>query len=208
MSTNHYEGKHNVPARPVKRRKKWPVILALVAMLCCIVTGVTVAYLVSKPASVVNSFQVGQMSSQVIENFDGTTKSNVSIKNTGDTSAYIRAQVVITWVSTTNNSVVSAQTPDPGTDYTITYGNSGWEQGKDGYWYYTSPVAKDGSTATLIQECKLTGTAPEGYTLSVEIIADAIQAEPTTAVEEAWSTGVSGVGTDYKLTVIKQGGAS
>jgi hypothetical protein len=195
MSTKHYVGKHCVPARPAKK-KKWPLVLALMAMLCCIATGVTVAYLVSQPTGVVNTFQVGQMSSQVIEDFDRTTttKSNVSIKNAGDTSAYIRAQVVITWVSTRDNSVVSAQTPNPGTDYTITYGSSGWVQsGNDGYWYYTSPVESKASTANLIDTCTLIGDAPEGYTLSVEIIADAIQADPTSAVLEAWSSGVSAV---------------
>ena len=42
-------------------------------------------------------------------------------------------------------------------------------------------------TNELIKECKaVAGKAPEGYSLSVEIIADAIQSVPTHVVVDSW----------------------
>jgi hypothetical protein len=108
--------------------------------------------------------------------------------------------VVITWMSQ-DESTVYAATPVEGTDYTITYAqNNGWVKGSDGYWYYTAPVAAGETTATLLESCTLTGTAPEGYTLSVEIVASSIQSSPSEAVLEAWSC-VSAVSSSQTLTI-------
>ena len=47
-------------------------------------------------------------------------------------------------------------------------------------------------TGTLISKCEaVAGKAPEGYSLSVEIIADAIQSVPDKAVREAWNVTVA-----------------
>ena len=46
-------------------------------------------------------------------------------------------------------------------------------------------------TPILIKSCKPNdGRNPEGYALSVEILADAIQSEPAKAVKEAWGMTV------------------
>ena len=57
-------------------------------------------------------------------------------------------------------------------------------------------------TDVLFTDCKLKDgvKAPDGYSLSVDIHAQAIQAEPTTAVTSAWNN-VTAVGTDGALTV-------
>ena len=61
-------------------------------------------------------------------------------------------------------------------------------------------------TSVLFTDCKLTDTAvvPEGYNLSVEIIASAIQAEPDEAVETAWPAVVADDTTNQLCA--KQGG--
>lgn len=58
----------------------------------------------------------------------------------------------------------------------------------------------------MIDECKLLDSAnvPDGYYLSVEIVASAIQSTPTTVVTENWGSGVSGISaTDGKTLIIK-----
>lgn len=71
---------------------------------------------------------------------------------------------------------------------------TGWEKAADGFWYYTSPVAPKAATDVLIQQCmQLRSAAPAGYTLSVEVIASAIQATPDNVVKDSWNSGVSGV---------------
>jgi predicted ribosomally synthesized peptide with SipW-like signal peptide len=200
MKINKPQGIHSTSARPESRKKYWILAIALAALLCSGITGGTVAYLTHQTDPVVNTVQAGTVPCEVEETFDGTTKSDVSIANTGNTSAYLRATVVITWMSQ-DESTVYAATPVEGTDYTITYAqNNGWVKGSDGYWYYTSPVAAGETTATLLESCTLTGTAPEGYTLSVEIVASSIQSSPSEAVLEAWSC-VSAVSSNQTLTI-------
>jgi hypothetical protein len=61
---------------------------------------------------------------------------------------------------------------------------------KDGFYYYTEPVFSAGKTDVLISEFSETSEAPEGYVLSISIIASAVQAEPKNAVTELWGISV------------------
>lgn len=175
-----YHGKRCKDGTKRKLLKPSILMLALIVMTVCVV-GSSLAYLVADTTAVVNTFTPGSVSSEVKETFENGTKKDVTIKNTGNTDAYIRAMVVITWKDTSGN-VYGASQPVAGTDYTISYG-TGWTLGSDGFWYYNEVVAAGESTAVLIESCEYTANAPDGYTLSVEIIADAIQ---ESAVYEAW----------------------
>ena len=179
--------------KPVKRRQKAKrvgsgfVLLILAAVLAI---GGTLAYIIANTEEVKNKFTPGEVRCEVLEDFDKITKSNVRIKNTGNTAAYIRATYVVTWQK--DDGTVNGKMPVVGTDYTIEFAeNSGWKLIGD-YWYYTSPVAAGGETGVLIASCKLAkGTAvPTGYHLSVEIIASAIQSEPASVVAEKWHVAV------------------
>lgn len=168
----------------VMKTKKPVALVALLLLLCCTVAG-TVAFLVTKTDSVTNTFTPAHVSTEVNESFTGGVKSNVTIKNTGDIPAYIRAAVIINWADGDGN--VSA-TPVKDGDYVIKYDSSNtWKKIGD-YWYYTKPVAADSLTEkALIESCTpVAGKAPEGYDLQVTILADGIQSEPLTAIKEAW----------------------
>lgn len=183
--------------KPVKRRQKAKrvgsgFVLLILAMVLAI--GGTLAYIIANTVSVENKFTPGEVRCEVLEDFDKIfdkiTKSNVRIKNTGNTAAYIRATYVVTWQK--DDGTVNGKMPVVGTDYTIEFAeNSGWELIGD-YWYYTSPVAAGGETGVLIASCKLAEGAavPTGYHLSVEIIASAIQSEPASVVAEKWHVAV------------------
>ena len=80
-----------------------------------------------------------------------------------------------------------------GTDYSITFAkNTNWIRGADGYYYYKLPVDPQVSTGVLIEECKLQNNAsvPDGYHLSVEIVASAIQSAPDSVVQSMWHVTV------------------
>ena len=70
--------------------------------------------------------------------------------------------------------------------------NTGWIEGTDGYWYYQSPVVPGANTGTLIENCTqlVTANVPEGYHLSVEIVASAIQSSPETVVSAEWKVAL------------------
>lgn len=69
-----------------------------------------------------NTFNPAQISCLVTEEFENNIKTNVSIKNTGNTDAYIRAAVIVTWVD--NDGNVYATAPQVGTDYNITFSDN------------------------------------------------------------------------------------
>ena len=168
----------------VMKTKKPVALVAILVLLCCTVAG-TLAYLVTSTDPVTNTFTPASVSTEVNEDFDGITKRNVTIKNTGNIDAYIRAAVIINWADANGN--VSA-TPVKDGDYVIKYDSSNtWKKIGD-YWYYSKPVAADSLTEkALIESCTpVAGKAPEGYDLQVTILADGIQSEPLTAIKEAW----------------------
>lgn len=160
------------------------LLLAALAVIAMGVVGGTVAYLVTNTSPVVNTFTPGKVSCTINENFNGTTKENVTVTNTGNTDAYIRATYVVTWRDADNNIVVSV--PD-GYSYTLTENpGSRWTKRTDGYFYYPTPVEPGGLTDGSLLNCTVTYPIDPEYTLSVEIIADAIQSSPESAVREAW----------------------
>ena len=170
----------------VMKTKKPVALVALLVLLCCTVAG-TLAYLVTSTDPVTNTFTPASVSTEVNEDFDGITKSNVTIKNTGDIDAYIRATVVVNWASDKEVGVVSGTAPKEGTDYTIEWTMSNWIKVGD-YYYYTQKVAAKGETKQLFTDCKLKEgvTPPSGYHLQVTILADGIQAEPVHVVADVW----------------------
>lgn len=181
---------------PPKRKSKKKLAIVLVSLLaaCTVAATGTIAYLTTATAPVVNTFSPTNTVIEIPEGFDGETKSNVTVKNKGDIPVYIRAAVVITWEK--SDTEIHPQKPVENTDYIMNWGNDSntttlgpdWVKGEDGFYYYTKVVQPNASTSTLIDSCVEAENAnkPEGYHLSIEIIANAIQAEPTTAVEQAW----------------------
>lgn len=170
----------------VMKTKQPVALVALLLLLCCTVAG-TLAYLVTSTDPVTNTFTPASVSTEVKEDFDGITKSNVTIKNTGNIDAYIRATVVVNWASDKEVGVVSGTAPKEGTDYTIDWTMVNWVKVGD-YYYYTQKVAAKGETKQLFTDCKLKEgvTPPSGYHLQVTILADGIQAEPVHVVADVW----------------------
>lgn len=172
--------------RRFKWRKEFVLLVSVFAMIAGVVGG-TVAYLVADTEPLTNNFDLAEVSCRVKEEFYNQIKENVKIQNTGDIPAYIRAKVVVTWKDEDGN--VYGQAPIEETDYTIQFNEGVWKREGD-YWYYDEPVApiteNNCYTPVLINRCSSSGTEPEGYHLSVEILAEAIQSEPTKAIQEAW----------------------
>lgn len=188
----------------MKKRNKNSKSFLLLASLALIVTaviGTTMAYLVSDTPTVTNTFTPAKVDSEVVETLETNVKKDVQIQNTGDIEAYIRAKVVVTWQKTEIDPVSKKEVvyvlPAENGDYNITLSNVNWREGQDGFYYWSSPVnphvdaehpENDGCyTGILIESCSpVVGKAPAGYNLHVEILAEAIQAEPIDAVKDAW----------------------
>ncbi len=161
-------------------------ILVLVAVSVCIVSILsvgTLAYLIDRNSKI-NTFTPAVVDCQVRETFANNTKSNVTVENTGNTDAYIRAIVVVNWVGdagTENAGKIAPSVPVEGIHYTISYGSTGWVQYQGLWYYYTQSVPAAESTTNLIDSCTVIQAGPEGYHLEVEIVAEAVQAKGTDA---------------------------
>lgn len=191
-----------------KLNKRAVVLLVCLSVLVTVSVGVTLAYLFTATDPVENTFTPAQVSCDVVETFQENVKENVQIQNTGNTDAYIRAAIVVTWKKDADE--VYADAPVEGVDYSIDLVHeNGWVMGKDGFYYYTKAVAPcnhtegqthDGCmTEVLINSCSpVSGKPPEGYSLSVEIVASAIQAAPDHVVKDEWE--------NEKVTVVAKNG--
>lgn len=180
-----------------KLTKKATALLVSLVLLLTVTVGSTLAYLIDRTDPVVNMFAPSKVTVEVQETFTNNVKSNVTIKNTGDIPAYIRAAVVITWQDDAGN--VYGKAPVAKTDYTTTGMPGDWKE-YDGFYYWPVAVSKEESTGVLIGEVKpIAGKAPEGYFLCVEILASGIQADGvndsgTKAVEVAWGVDPTKLG--------------
>lgn len=156
--------------------------LALVASLVLMLStglGTTLAYIFMSTDDVTNTFTPAKVPPTIVEEFNGTVKSKVQIKNDGNVSAFIRVAVIATWKDGQGNIAPTA--PIKGTHFDWETGSSKWFQKtpSDGYYYYTDAVAAEAITENLFTNCQLMEgvTPPEGYSLSIEILAQTIQAD-------------------------------
>ena len=179
----------------VFRRKigKFTALQVSVIVLLSVAVMGTISFLIDIDGPIRNLFNPSEVTTEVVETLDGTTKKNVSVKNTGDAVAWIRAAVIVTWQNEAGN--VYGQAPVEGTDYKMDMNvanENGWLLGKDGFYYWYMPVksvqedANNCATGILINECKYVANAPEGYYLNVEIIGSGIQSEPEKVYSDEW----------------------
>lgn len=181
---NEKSGRHGI------RMNRTAVLLIAVILLISTAVGSTVAFLATKTEPVENSFEYANVSCKVTQNRD-TDGSIVQVKNTGTISAYIRAAVVANWMDVDGN--IAASVPE-GYSYDLTCSSGSWVLGNDGFFYYLLPVAPGASTEGSLLTCTVTCPETPEYTLSVEVLTEAIQSTPASAVNEAWNVAVDGSG--------------
>ena len=180
------------------------LVLVSLVLICTTVIGATLAYLITNTRDVKNVFTPSQVTSQVVEEkFDGTEKKNVTIQNTGDIGAYIRADIIVNWMRVETGddgkekTYILGETPVEGEDYTIEINGETWFE-KGGFYYYTEEVGAyteseediTDLTDILISEAKAMNTRTDAdgntYYVSIEILSSAIQSKPANAVASAW----------------------
>jgi len=184
-----YKGKRENPKTTAGAKRKTVLVVSLVLILTMSI-GATIAWLVDTTDPKVNAFTPGFVPPEIDEGFDGDVKEDVTVTNTGNVSAYIRAAIVATWQDDQGN--IAPKAPVLGEDYSMTLASgTNWsEKQTDGYYYYKLPVAAGGTTGILIDEAK--PLVPyDDYHLVIEIMTQTIQSEGVnsegkTPVELAW----------------------
>ena len=165
------------------------IVAALAVLILTAAVGGTVAWLATEDGPIRNVFTPSTVTCAVSETFEGNAvKTNVSIQNTGDTPAYIRAVIVANWCDKLGKVVEPFAV---NREHFIGLYEANWVE-CDGYYYYTLPVQPGGNTGYLFTRCEQPGQKPAGADhLEVNIICQAVQSTPAKAVGEAWGVVIS-----------------
>lgn len=189
-----YRGKHiahKATRKPNKGVGKVSALLLSLLLLTVFAVGGTVAYLVTKTTPVQNTFTPAAVSCEVTETFENNVKSNVNVTNTGDTDVYIRVKLVSYRVKEVNGEVKHIGGTATVPDFTL---GTNWVK-NGGYYYYTQPVSPGSSPFyPLIGETGITlieYTDADGGKQVIEVMAEAIQSSPASAVQQAWGVSIS-----------------
>ena len=173
--------------------------LVIAATALCIVAavGLTLAFMFKK-AEKTNQFIPAEVSCAVREKLDnnevdgtaavGGEKADVRVENTGNVKEFIRLRLVSYYVDANGDIVgtVSSQYPNLSL-------KNGWIDGANHTYYYPSPIDPGGMTEILCEPFTLGQMQlADGKTVYqvIEVIAEAVQAEPISAVQEAWGVTV------------------
>lgn len=186
------------------RKLRKPVKLLLSFLLIFAVSvGGTLAYLSTQTGPVVNTFMPSHVDCEVEEEFDGTVKKNVNVRNTSDIDAYIRVKLITYRVNEAGDHIGGTSVVPAFTEGT------NWVKYSDGFYYYTLPVLPGEKPANDL-------IGGEGIALSssyndadggkqvIEVMAEAIQANPADAVGQAWGVTI----TSNSVTPYKTGGTN
>lgn len=183
-----YRDKHEAwRSEKTARKGRLNATIISVVLILTLAVGGTIAFLSTKTDPVVNTFNPSQVTCSVVEDFDGKTKTNVNVKNTGDIPAFIRVKLVAYRTNDAGQHIGGvSEVP------AFTLGKD-WARCGD-YYYYTYPVAPGATPAdSLAEVIKLTEnyTDVDGGHQSIDVIAEAIQAGPEAAVKAAWGDNFS-----------------
>ncbi|MGN0165553.1 MAG: hypothetical protein ACI39R_05165 [Lachnospiraceae bacterium] len=178
-------------------KKKKAIILFLAVLILLAVAAITIAFMFKKSETATNEFVPAQVSCQVIEMFDGTEKSSIKVKNSGNTFAWLRIHLVSYWVDEDGNVVGKAsEMPE------LSYDTSNWIKGSGEVYYYTQPVAAGDTTENDLLTAPLTLKEDSYNGVNVyqviELFAEAIQSKPNDAVTDSWNVTIS----DGKITAV------
>ena len=185
-------------AKYYKRRQhrgRRAAVIASVLLLLAPAVGGTVAWLSTRTDAVTNTFLPSKVSCKVEEGFDGTTKTHVNVKNTGDTDAYIRVKLVSYRTNEAGDHIGGvAELPK----FSL---GANWVS-YEGFYYYTLPVAPGAMPAANLaaDRIELTGEYKDadGGRQAIDVMAEAIQSVPSEAVGQAWGVSITeGSVTDY-----------
>lgn len=156
------------------------VLAAVLALALC--AGATAAWMTAASRQTQNTFLPAEVTCQVEEAFSGREKTSVTVRNTGNISAFLRLRLVTYRVNEKGERIGgTAEIPplSPG---------EGWLAGADGCYYYVRPVAPNELTGNLLARAlPLTAYADaDGGVQVIEVVAEAIQSVPAEAVSRAW----------------------
>lgn len=126
----------------------------------------------------------------------GSVKSDITAKNTGDTTVFLRLRLSVCWVDGTGKVTGTPSALPP------IMLRQNWLDGGNGLYYYALPVEPGQSTEVLCEPMRMgTSVSPTGAAVyqQITVLAEAVQALPEKAAQEAWGVTVE----NGRITAVK-----
>ena len=164
-----------------------PMIRILLSLLLVVVIAVggTLAYLMATDNPLRNTFALAEVETNVEEPDSGTAaEKNVGVKNTGKSPVYVRARVVVSGI-------------DPSLLKVNYSAEQYWQDGKDGFYYYTSILQPGTTTApNLFISVEVASDVGPDATFSVDVYQESVlaPADGTTWTLDAAKTAFNAKG--------------
>ena len=181
--------------RPQNKRR-WAAVIAVAAAVA--LASVAVAFMLRR-AKVKSNFTPAVVTCAVHEKVNGvevtgsaasgSVKSDITAENTGNTTVFLRLRLSACWVDGTGKVT---GTPSALPQITL---RQNWLDGGNGLYYYALPVKPGESTTVLCDPMRMeTSVSPTGAAVyqQVTVLAEAVQALPEKAAQEAWGVTVDG----------------
>lgn len=167
-------------------KKKSILIAALTVLLVGTGVAATLAYLTDKEDALVNTFKVGNVTTEIEEPFEQETsttfKKEPSVKNTGESDCYVRARVLAS----------------PEEALSLKEFSNNWTYNEaDGFYYYNAVLPAGGQTDAIFKKVEVTDTSIDGFEVTVyqEAVQTKVYAQDgtfTTNPETIWDCYESG----------------
>ena len=175
--------------KPHKGRGRLAMMVLSIVLLLGVAIGGTIAWLSTKTTPVTNTFTPAEVNCKVEEDFDENTgvKTNVNVTNTGNIAVYIRVKLV-TYRTNDAGQHIGGKAELP--NFKL---GADWVE-KDGYYYYTLPVAPGKKPAANLADrmtLEKSYKDADGGKQALDVMAEAIQSEPEKAVGEAWGVTIT-----------------
>lgn len=161
------------------KKKSSSAVIAL-ALIICLAVGGTVAFITTSTEPVENVFTPSSVTVDIEEEVIDNAKTSIMVKNTGNTEAYIRINLV-TYMQDENGIPVAEQAPSLKFQLSDDWVKIG------GYYYCKQPVAAGELTLEFLKSESKIELAENQV---VYVLAEGIQSTPVDAVREAWNVNV------------------
>lgn len=166
----------------MKNRKRLLIPLSL--FIIAAFSGSVLAYMFKQTDYKENTIIPARLTCEVkeITNADISKKTQITVKNTGNISAYIRVRLVSYWVD--EKGIVPKESHQP--NFIV---SKDWIKGSDDTYYYKHPVSPGDETLNILDESSIIELAEDndGNKQVIEIFAEAIQSKPLKSVINSWN---------------------
>ena len=167
----------------MKRFPKKPLVLLIgIALLLTFTVSGTVAFLADNTAELTNTFTPVEVDTRIVEGITAGSKSSIAVENIradNHIPVYVRVAVMGNWVDASGKIVAPWKL--------TSYNTANWELGPGNFYYYKGVLAVGATTPNLLSGAITETGKPDGaHHLEVTVVHQSVQADPASAVTNAW----------------------